>query len=199
MALAPASLRRERMLAFGITLLAVALAWFAVAAPVRGWYVERAEQLEGRRMLVQRMAVIATTLPALRRQAEAGSGGGPAPSDLLAGDTDAIAGAALQEQIQAMAARAGANLSSAETLPAAQAGAFRRIGLRISLSASWPMLVRLLESIEQATPRMLVDDLQVHGPRIALRQVAEPPLNAELTVFGFRGPAGPDGRPEPGQ
>ncbi len=193
MAIPPASSPRERALAVGVTLLALALIWFALVSPVLGWYSYRAERLEDRRTLAHRMAILAGTLPELRRQAEAGSGGGPVLSDLLSGDTDAIAGAALQERVQAMAAQAGANLSSVEALPEARAGAYRRIGLRVSLTAPWSVLVRLLELIEQATPRMLTDDLQVHGPRFALRQEGEPPLNAELTVFGFRADA-PEGR-----
>jgi general secretion pathway protein M len=177
--------RRGRLLALGLTFLVLALVWLVLVSPLARLYADRAEALDQQRIIAHRMALVAGELPDLQRQATAAAGSGPAQNALLEGGSDAIAGAALQERVQDMAASAGARLSSAEMLPAAQAGAYRRIGLRVACSAPWPVLVRLLQAVEQATPRMLVDDLKVHGPRIQL-QAAEPPLAAELTIFAFR-------------
>ena len=86
-------------------------------------------------------------------------------------------------------------MASAETLPATQmpttqAGAYRRIGLHVSLSAPWTVLARLLQSIERASPRMLVDDLQLHAARMVAAP-PDPPLEAGFTVFAFRAGAAP--------
>ncbi|MBV8401604.1 MAG: type II secretion system protein M [Acetobacteraceae bacterium] len=174
-----------RMLALGLTLLALVLIWFAVIGPLLRLYDEGAATLEQQRILAHRMAQLAGMLPELQHQAEAQAGTGPAPNALLEGATDAIAGATLQERVQDMATTAGARVSSAEMLQPAQTGAYRRIGLRIACNAPWAVLVRLLQSIEQATPRMLIDDMRIHGPRVAL-QTPEPVLNAEFTVLAFR-------------
>lgn len=129
------------------------------------------------------MAELVETLPALQAQAGGREATGPAPSAVLAGETDAVAGAALQLLVQQMATRAGTSLSSAEVLPTEAVGGYRRIGLHVALAAPWPVLVHLLQSIEQATPPMLVDDLRVHGspvPNVAL------PMDASFTVLAFR-------------
>ncbi len=177
--------RAGRMLALGITLIVALAAWFAVASPLLDWHAERADRLYQRRALERRMAVVAATLPQLRASETARTAKGPAPTTLLEGATDAVAAASLQERVQEMAAQVGAALASTETLPATQAGAYRRIGLHISLSAPWTVLVRLLELVEQASPRMLVDDLQLHGARMVAAP-PDPPLEAGFTVFAFR-------------
>ena len=127
------------------------------------------------------MSAIAGTLPRARTEAE----GGGAPPALLEGASDPLAGAVLQGQVQEMASRAGASLASAELLPAEAAGRYRRIGLRVAVNGSWPAIVTLLRAVNEATPRMLVVELQVRdAPSIA--PGAERPVAAGLTVIAFR-------------
>ena len=84
-----------------------------------------------------------------------------------------------------MAARAGATLASAELLAAEPAGAYRRVRLRITLRAPWPVLVGLLQAIASAQPGMVVDDVQVHGAG-GFNRAADPVLEASWTVLAFR-------------
>lgn len=181
--------RRGRLMALGVTLLGVVVLWLGVVSPALGWYDARSEALTRRRALAARMAGLAETLPALRKQAEAGAAAAP-PIAVLDGGTDAIAGATLQELVQAMARDAGASLNSLETLPAEQRAQYRRVALRISVSADWPVLVRLLAGIEQASPPMLIDDLQLRGQSLRLRMpggaAAASPVEATLTIVAFR-------------
>lgn len=183
-----------RVLALGLLLLVGAALWVGLAAPVLAWQDERAALLEQRQMLAARMARIAASLPDLQRAAAAGGPAGPAAATLLEGATDAVAAAALQERVQEMAGRAGAPLSSAETIPGVQAGAYRQIGLHVALRASWPALIQLLRLLEQASPRMLVDDLQLHGIRLAGATVDQP-LEAGFTVLAFRAGTAPAATP----
>lgn len=179
--------RTGQALALGIALAVPLLLWLGLVAPLAGFHQDRAEELERRQALVQRMERLAAQLPALRQQASAPAAA--SASALLEGESDAVAGAALQEAVQAMAAAAGAVLTSVETLPAERAGQYRRVSVRVSLNASWPVLVQLLESLAQSSPRMLVDDLQVQSSPLIL-QMATRPLDASFTVIGFRA-AGP--------
>jgi len=159
--------------------------------PLADWHTARNEAIERQRALAARMEALAASLPALRQRA-ASLAAGPAPQALLEGASDAVAGAALQEQVQAMAVEAGSPLTSAEALPAEPAGAYRRISLRVALSAPYPVLVHLLGAIADATPRMLVDDLQVQAPPLGLRS-AVLPMDATLTVLAFRAKDGAAG------
>ncbi len=179
--------RRGQALALALLLLVLAAAWLAVASPLLDWHTDRAEALQQRGLLARRMAQVAAGLPELQRQAAAAAAAGPVAATLLDGSTDAVAGANLQQLVQDMAGRAGATLSSTETLPAEAVADYRRIGVRVALSAPWAVLVQLLRAIEQASPQMLVDDLQIHGVR-QFGVTGEPPLDASFTVLGFRAP-----------
>jgi hypothetical protein len=171
-----------RLLAAGITAAAILLIWFSAVAPLLDLYAENAETLAQRRVLYRRMVDLTDRLASL--QAQAGPGVAAAVP-VIDGATDAVAGAALQQSVQEMAARAGATLSSTEALPATPVQGYRRLGLRVSLNAPWPILIQLLQTIERSNPRMLVDDLQVHGLRM-LKPPADPPLDAGFTILAFR-------------
>ena len=179
--------RRGQALALALLLLVVAAAWVAVASPLLDWHADRAETLQQRTTLARRMAQVAAGLPELQRRAAAAAAAGPVAAALLEGSTDAVAGATLQQLIQDMAGRAGATLSSTEALPAEAVAAYRRIGVRVALSAPWAVLVQLLQAVEQSSPQMLVDDLQIHGIR-QFGATSEPPLEASFVVLGFRAP-----------
>lgn len=179
--------QRGQALAMALLLIVLAAAWLAIAAPLLDWHASRAEALQQRTTLARRMAQVAAGLPDLQRQAAATAAAGPVAATLLEGSTDAVAGATLQQLIQDMATRAGATLSSTEALPAETVAAYRRIGVRVALSAPWGVLVELLRAVEEASPQMLVDDLQIHGTR-RFGTAGEPPLEASFTVLGFRAP-----------
>ena len=103
----------------------------------------------------------------------------------------ALAGATLQSQLQSLAGTTGATLSSMETLTAEQSGPYRRIGVKLSISAPLPVLVQLMAQIEQARPPMLVDDLQIHGSPIVLPGAQVSALDIGFTVYGFRSGSAP--------
>jgi len=176
--------RQGRVLALGLLVLAAIVLWLGVAAPLMDLYDAQAAKLAQRTTLAARMALLAAELPALQTRAAAvPANNGAATFD---GATDALAGATLQSQLQALAGAAGATLSSTETLTAEPAGPYRRIGVKLNISAPLPVLVQLLAQIEQSRPPMLVDDLQIHGSPIVLPGITASALDIGFTVYGFR-------------
>jgi general secretion pathway protein M len=179
---------RGQILALTLTLLLVAALWFGVAAPLIDWYNDRNEELTQRHALLLHMQQAAETLPTLERALPADTR--PVAADLLSGATDALAAAAMQSAAQSKAASAGVNLSSMETLPAETRGAYRRIGLRISLVAPWPVLIELLRAVGDGQPRMLIDELQLRAAPTQ-EHSAVTPVTASFTLLAFR--SAPDG------
>lgn len=178
--------RQGRILAVLIALLALALVWFVIVGPLIEWHDDRQDALEQRQALAARMALLVRRLPVLQAQARAMTASGrPGAGVLIEGNSDAVASAAIQEKVAVMAASLGTSLSSTETLTATREGAYRRVGVRISLDAAFPTVMRLLQSIETAQPSLLVDDLQMHGARM-IGQSDSAPLNVAFTVIGFR-------------
>jgi general secretion pathway protein M len=179
--------RAGSVLALGLLGSALLISWFAGAAPLLRWHEEQATALAQRRLLSQRMEAFVTVLPALQRAASAPVLEG-VDATLLQGGTDAIAGAALQALVRDMAGRIGATLVSVETLPTVANGPYRRIGLRLTLNAQWPMVVQLLQVIDKARPRLVIDDLELHQTHLQLSE-QEVLLSAAFTLYGFRGDA----------
>ncbi len=175
--------QRGQILAAALAILALVIVWLGVIGPVADWYGGRSEEITALRARVAREAALIQTLPALQGQA-AQAARAPARA-VLAGNSDAIAGATLQEQVQAMAGTANAQLTSIETLPAEQAGQYRRIGVRVELSAQLAVVVALLRGIEDAQPSMLVDDARLTATPVG-PQNTQLPMDCAFTVYAFR-------------
>ena len=151
------------------------------------WYEARALDLDGRRAVADADGPRSRkACPACCGRRRLSAASAPAGRDLaLEAPSDAVAGARLQQRMQDLATAAGITLSSIETLPAQQQGGYRRISLRVTCSASLPVLTGLLQKLEVSSPRMLIDDLALS---------ASPDLNrpdgiaiaANFTVIAFR-------------
>ena len=84
-----------------------------------------------------------------------------------------------------MAASAGVNLTAVETLPATTAEGWHKVALRISLNASWQVLMELVGAIQRSPTRIFIDDVHFRSPVV----VAHPgalPIQASMVLYGFR-------------
>lgn len=177
--------RKGQLLALALTVLVIALLWVSVATPLIDWHHDRAEALVQRAALLQRMEYLVAMRPGLQQQADAAMASGVGEATLLEGDSDSMASASMQELLQALFLQAGLQLNSVETLPGDAVDLYRRIRLRVSFNASWPVLMSLLKDIELASPALLVDELQVEP---ALHRISTAPGTFDITcsIFAFR-------------
>jgi general secretion pathway protein M len=176
--------RPGQALAIALPLLAAALLWFALVAPLLDWYGARAAELDQQREIAAHMAALGQEIPALRQAVRAAGLQSAGDQVLLSGATDAIASANLQSQLQDLATQAGTSLDSAEVLPEQPAGALRRISIQVSVTATWPVLIALLEAIGTARPRMVVDELSIINTAQPGTDQAQP-VQANFSVTGF--------------
>ena len=178
--------RRGRLLALGITVAVMLALWLGLAAPLIDLYARRAETLVQRQTLAGHMEQLAAARPALEARAAALGSQAPATSSLSG--SIPVATAALQGLVQDIAGGAGASLTSVESLPGDTTAGYRRVGVKLTLSASWPVLVHFLRALEQSGTPMAVDDLQLRGnPTQA--QTNQQILDAGFSVYA---PAGPE-------
>ncbi|HTH99927.1 MAG TPA: type II secretion system protein GspM [Acidisoma sp.] len=182
--------RRGQVVALGVTAGLALLIWLAVVSPLIGWYQARDSALAQKRTLAAHMQAVEQQLPGLRRAvAQLGADDGTARM-LLAGASDAIAGANLQSALQALAAQAGTSLDSIGMQPAKSLHALRLVTAQVTLTARWTMLVAFLRAVETAQPRMIVDSISLNTASIP--GSGQPStLQATLSVTGFRA----EGRP----
>ncbi len=181
--------RVARLLALLLLIVALAAVYLLVVAPVLGFYRERAAVLEERLLLAPRLKAAAAEVPALKERLAALAVQSRARKITLDGASDAIASANLESRIDALAGTVGATVGSTESLPAKAVGPYRRIGLRVVLSGSYETMVKLLAALDETTPPLVIDDLEVHGMILPAAQARNIGLNFSLNVYGFRGSA----------
>ncbi len=174
--------QRGRLLALGITVVLALALWLGIAAPLIDFYNDRAETLARQRVVAQHMEQLAATRPALESRAAELAKRAPA-GDRLSGSIP-VATATLQGVVQDIAGTAGASLTSVESLPGETAGNYRRVGVKLALSAPWPVLVHFIQAIEQSGTPMVVDDLQVRGAPM-LAQQNQQVLEAGFSVYAL--------------
>jgi len=176
--------RPGKALAVAVTLLALAAFWFALVSPLLGWYQSRAALLAQQQSIAAHMTALAREIPQLRANAAAARPSAQDQQILLPGATDAIAGANLQSTLQNLASSVGTSLDSSEVMPVQQAGALRRIGIQVSVTATWPVLIGLLTAISTARPRMIVGQLSLINASQA-DSSGSAPVQASFAVSAF--------------
>ena len=180
--------RRGRLLALGVTLVVLLAVWIAVVSPLISFYGARADRLAERRTVALHMEQLAAQQPALEARAASLGRQAPAKGAVVTGDSIPVATAALQSLVQDIATTVGASLASVESLPGETTGGSRRVGVKLTLSASWPVLVRFLEALEQSSTPMATDDLQIRGTELAAHS-DQPTFETSFSVYAPAGPA----------
>ena len=177
--------RAGQAAAVAVSLLLVIVLAFGIIAPALSWYAARTRAIASQQLVLAHERALVASLPALRTTIAAMRRRDAGVTLLLTGGSDAVAGAAFQGEVQALANAASVSLDSAELLTPERIGGFRRIPLRVTMTTTYPRLIALLGAIAAAKPRMLADDLSLHATGIS-DPGRDLPLRASFTVSGFR-------------
>jgi general secretion pathway protein M len=176
---------KGQALALGLTLLAVVAIWLGVVAPLLDWQADRDETLRREVALARRMTALVETLPALRDAAAEAAGSASKPGALLAGGTDALAAATLQQKLDELATGSGVRIGSEEILPPRADGDYRAVIVRVTLTAPFRGLIALLEAMARAEVPLEADDMRLRGPPVNGRDL-DLPIDASFTVSAYR-------------
>lgn len=183
--------RPGRVLAVALLLVSLLAMWLGIVVPLLEAHADRGARLDRKAQILRRSAALVESLPALRAGVAALPAGAGQADALLAGGSDAVAGAVLQGILQQITAGSpDIQLVSLEMLPAEEVGGYRRIGLRASGRASWRSILDMLAQIDTARPVLLVDGLLLRAPPARLaRSVPDLPLELSFSLLAFRNPA----------
>jgi general secretion pathway protein M len=175
--------RRGQMVAVGVTLAAIMLLWLAIISPLIGFYSSRAERLTEQQAVVRRMEQLVTSRQSLTERAAELGDVTPTKGALLDGSSIPVATAALQGLVQETAMTAGASLTSVESLPGETGTGYRRVGVKLALSASWPVLIHFLQALQESDTPMAIDDLQIHSAAEAAKAADQQVFEAGFSVY----------------
>ena len=175
-----------RVLALSLALVLAATAYLVAVPPLLELYAGQAMRIETRQAMLLRLDALKDELPALKAQLAELRSAANSDKMTLDGTSDAVASAALQGRIERLAAADGVAIGSTESLAPQTQDRYRRVGLRLVLSAPYAGLVKLLAAIESERPPLIIDELQVHTFQRRAGAAPQQTLDASLQVYGFR-------------
>ena len=168
--------------------IAFALYLFVVAPIVTG-YTQTDAAVAQAAELLERYRRVAAARPALQERLDALKSRQSEIGTYLSGETDALAGAELQELVNATVAKGGGGLRSVQILPVKADGGFRRIGVRVQMTATIAQVLRVLHGLEAGSTLLFVDNLEVSNRRARRRRnqpvETDPTLLVRLDLFGY--------------
>lgn len=174
---------------FALTLLAgaLALAWFAIAAPAIDAYGAARATEERLEATLRHRARLEVELAALKDELTTLTQRQSSIVGFLEASNESIAAAELQSKVRSAVQKAKGELRSAQVLFPQDDDTFRRIILRGEAEMTLPALQRVLHELETATPYLFLDNLDIRlcAARGAGAGQAEPVLDFRFDVSGF--------------
>ena len=187
MALAPMNPKQSRQLA--VILLLVSLVAIVAAVSVPLWLLHRQYDvaLADNAGRYDRYRRIAGTRPELAKQLEAMRAKETRRFFLRSGAA-ALSAAEAQEAVRALVEQSGARLITMQAPTSREEGRYRQVSVNVQLTANVFALRKILHSIENNTPYLFIDNLQVRTqvpPNHRPQPGAEPEMFVSFDVSGY--------------
>jgi general secretion pathway protein M len=177
-----------RVAAVLLLLLVVGATYILILEPIVLGYRQIDRQIEETREQLVHYQRLAAMRPALEHQMKQSTAGATTASYYLSGGTDAVTAADLQKRVNALVQERGGSLRSIQPMPGTNEQGFRRITLRVQMTATNEVLFEILYALEAGIPILFIDNLDIRSrvirlqvDEVARRGVSDAPV---LTV-GF--------------
>ena len=175
---------------------ALFLAVYVLAVePLVSAYQETDDAIRQTNENLLRYEQISRTFPALKQQLDELAQRQGRSGVYLSGDTDALAAAQLQADVSATIQQHDGQLRSVQILPVASDGDFKRVSVRVQLTATLSALTRILYSLEGRRPFVFIDNLDIKNRRARRSRrnkkdqaETEPELVIRFDLFGYLRP-----------
>jgi general secretion pathway protein M len=189
--------RDSRIAAIVLLLLGLLLAYFVL---LHWWFVAPLQQIRSDmadlRDTHSRYAAAIAEKPALQQRIATLGAGQAASSAFLAADDPNTAAADLMQRVVDVVAsntQGGSCVVSQKmplpNPPASAGEPYRKAAVSISLSCDIEPLAAVLQSLEQGTPYLFIDDLSIYRNPVAAQQDHAAPLEVQFTLSGYVRPA----------
>jgi general secretion pathway protein M len=177
-----------RVAAVLLLLLVVGATYILILEPIVLGYRQIDRQIEETREQLVHYQRLAAMRPALEHQMKQSTAGATTASYYLSGGTDAVTAADLQKRVNALVQERGGSLRSIQPMPGTNEQGFRRITLRVQMTATNEVLFEILYALEAGIPILFIDNLDIRSRVIRLQvdEVARRGASdAPLLTIGF--------------
>ena len=174
----------SRIAAVGLLIVALLGIHALIVQPIVAGYSDNLDAIEQVENALRRYRATGGEAPALAERLHALQTSGPA--GYLEGADETMTAAALQNRLQMVVGREGAQLKSVQVLPTKPEGAATRIAVRGQMVASIGTLQRVMYQIENSF--LFVDNLEIRAvaaPRGEANAKTDMPLDVRFDVYGY--------------
>ena len=162
---------RQRLIAVGLLVAALAALGLGVAAPVSDIVTGKQEAIRKSEAELARWQGIAASADTMRAAIDDPSANVRASAIALPPSTDAQAAASVQAMVRRILGNAGADLKSVQPLDTRRTGNLREAGVRIVAVATQKQFDDALFALDHANPRLFVREANIQlassGSRVA--------------------------------
>ncbi len=181
----------SRMAALGLLGLLVAAVWSEAVAPIWAYNLSLTREIEeGRKRLAryERIAINKDRVDDLLKEISIE----PDMKEFLAGDSEAMSVATLQDKLQEMVKKNRAKLKSASPLKTIMDGDLRLAGLRLHLTGRLKRIHGLTYEIESQIPRLFIEKASIRRipGRVSSKDPGPTKLEVQMDTYGVLWPRG---------
>jgi hypothetical protein len=186
---APLSPPFQRALALAILGAIVAAIYFAVAQPLIDTYTADRATIAERREVLLRYQRAAQALPARQQELAAMKQTQANADGFLAGASDTLIAAQIQNRVKTLANAAKTELKSSQVLPAAPDGKLKRIAIRDQVSATTAGVLAIFHDLEAQSSSLFLDNVTLQVRPLSLRDRNSPgngdTIDVQFDVYGY--------------
>jgi general secretion pathway protein M len=178
----------SRLAAVLLLIVTIVAGYSFVLEPIFVGYGETDRKIDEAREQLSHYQRLAAARPTLEKQMLQAATQQTSQGHYLTGGTDALAAAGLQDRVNALIQGNGGSLHSVQPMPGVDEQGFRRITLRVQMSAPVEVLFETLYALEAGTPILFIDNLDIQS-RLVRRRSSQASLqtvsDAPLLRVGF--------------
>lgn len=182
------SARSRRAAALGLLAAVVLAAYSLVVSPLLAAYLDGRREAADLRATLAKYEATGREVPALQKRLDELHRQGATGAGYLAGDSETLVAAALQERLKAAVTQTGGRLNSTQVIATSSQAKTHRVAVRGQMQMSLAALQRVLYALESGSPYLFIDNLDVRpmvGPRGPQRADDDGMLDVHFDVYGY--------------
>ncbi len=180
----------RRLLAVSLLVAVIAALWVGLAEPVLSEFAASRQTVAQSRYLVLRYRRIADGRADVERRMKEARRIRPDAGRFLTGSSAELIAADLQNSVKGIITSSGGKLRSTQLLPYEDKDEWRRVIIRVNMSAPPEAAIKVFHALESANPYLFLTNVQIRAPRKLSRArktitPADAILQIRYDVHGF--------------
>lgn len=186
----PVEVNTSRLSAIAVLMGLLALLFFLLIYPLVNFQSDLREDLDRQRFKLRQLKQVLALKDPLTQRLDSIKALSNSNETFLPTTTAALASADLQTRIKQVVSEAGGEISSTQVIPEKNEDTFVRVGVKVRLNGSTPVLRSVIHAFEAGKPALIIDNLNIRPIRIPINPRdnsagSDDKLSIDFDVIGY--------------